>query len=60
MSVIGRLDKQVEEILISPLDKKGERVREDERVEEQAVKASTEDTNARPSTDKKELPVWLL
>lgn len=67
MSVIGRLDQQVEEILISPLDKKGERPRTsreaqtgaDESHEEQAERASrASQVNRQGKTE--ELPVWLL
>jgi hypothetical protein len=68
MSVIGRLDQQVEEILISPLDKKEERARSssethtgaDESHEEQAEIASRVHQNSAEPIEKSELPVWLL
>ncbi|HEY0544114.1 MAG TPA: hypothetical protein VGC91_01865 [Pyrinomonadaceae bacterium] len=68
MSVIGRLDQQVEEVLISPLDKKGERARasretptgEDESHEGQAEKASRVHQSSGEPIEKAELPVWLL
>jgi hypothetical protein len=68
MSVIGRLDKQVEEILISPLDKNRERPRApretqtdaDESHEEQAERASGVHQNSGDPVEKGELPVWLL
>jgi len=61
MSVIGRLDEQVEAVLITSLRK--ERTREEEPRRDESVTAP-----ARPATDRKPddseadppLPVWLL
>lgn len=69
MSVIGRLDKQVEEVLINPMEKnrRGETDRR-ERAEEapaeaheaapQANEHGLDETLRRP--EKSDLPVWLL
>jgi hypothetical protein len=62
MSVIGRLDEQVEAILISPPGRKRD-------APEQARKPVTEEANTRPDEESSaqasrerepELPVWLL
>jgi hypothetical protein len=69
MSVIGRLDDQVSEMLIKPLLKKRERkapeqesVREEQ--EARVLEAPPEDARAEELNDSKarreELPVWLL
>ncbi|HEY0078626.1 MAG TPA: hypothetical protein VGB73_08260 [Pyrinomonadaceae bacterium] len=65
MSVIGRLDKQVEDVLISPVSKtreKPEKVpsaddRESEPIEEER---QTETTQNQKRREKETLPVWIL
>ena len=61
MSVIGRLDKQVEDVLITPLEKKEPKVNH-EQAENPDSDASVEnarrDINQRDERDA--LPVWLL
>ena len=68
MSVIGRLDKQVEEVLISPLDRNGRRdpAKHEAQTDEQAhtheptERASGAHQNIRSQSEKDVLPVWLL
>jgi hypothetical protein len=61
MSVIGRLDKQVEDVLITPLEKKEPKVNH-EQVENSGSDESVE--NARRKVkhidERDALPVWLL
>jgi hypothetical protein len=68
MSVIGRLDKQVDEVLIAPLSKNNRR-EEDARGPQQRAEtqsdepreiATTDSENPRTRVSKDELPVWLL
>ncbi len=74
MSVIGRLDEQVNDVLITPLEKRGEHKRgaitQDARAPERPV-PSSETKGHAPGGDNKmseqetparsrELPVWLL
>ena len=63
MPVIGRLDKQVEDVLISPLSKKRPPAPEQTRDEDEPSQtpdaeepARDERRGSRPET----LPVWLL
>ena len=66
MAVIGRLDEQVDAVLIEPLRRTGERAddRHDPTAEEAAparppiTPVQSEDADARPAAH--ELPVWLL
>lgn len=68
MSVIGRLDKQVEEVLISPLDRDRRRdsaqrdAQTDEHAQTHEPTLATSGThrNIRGQSEKDELPVWLL
>ena len=66
MSVIGRLDGQVDDVLIKPLSKKGERVgaNEDAPAQPSAPPPADAESPAGDATDRerppRELPVWLL
>lgn len=65
MSIIGRLDKQVDEILISPLDRNRQRAPEaqqpaDAATPEEAQPSNHAHENPPPRNEKDELPVWLL
>jgi hypothetical protein len=68
MSVIGRLDKQVEEVLISPLDTDRQRASakhdaqpdDQPQASEPTGEASGTHQNIRGQHEKEELPVWLL
>jgi hypothetical protein len=68
MSVIGRLDKQVEEVLISPLDKNRRQTetprdspsREDATLDAQPEPTTGAEENPHPEREPEELPVWLL
>jgi hypothetical protein len=64
MPVIGRLDEQVDDVLIKPLSKKGER--EDAHADAPARSDATRPAGA-PADDAparqrppRELPVWML
>ena len=64
MSVIGRLDEQVEAVLINPLRRR-ERAPDEEARDEPATPApATEERDAESSPETRErdaaLPVWLL
>ena len=65
MSVIGRLDEQVDAVLIAPLKRKGEPA-EGEREQKRARAEQVEQTPRAPRKQGKEqtaadeLPVWLL
>ena len=64
MSVIGRMDKQVDDVLISPLARKNEQRKEDQESVEKPdsqAKAQPEFTSAQNRREEREaLPVWLL
>jgi hypothetical protein len=64
MSVIGRLDEQVDEVLISPLEKKrrADPIRRDERAEGERSLPAPAESPTEPESDgaRDELPVWLL
>jgi len=66
MTVIGRLDEQVDDVLIEPLSKKGERApaREDAPAQPSAPRptGSESPADAAPSPERptRELPVWML
>lgn len=69
MSVIGRLDDQVEAVLINPLKRRerlndGEAERESPPLPPPAATTSHEERDAASSPDEREadaaLPVWLL
>ena len=63
MSVIGRLDEQVDEILIAPVQRKKNQ-ETNERNDEQLPSDETPQIESNPSTkgraEREELPVWLL
>jgi hypothetical protein len=66
MSVIGRLDGQVDEIIIKPVGERNRRVR-DETATERAPRPETEavedrraEETERPAARSNPLPVWLL
>ena len=66
MSVIGRMDKQVDDVLISPLARRNKQGTDDQAREErithedkgQSKTESTSVPNRRAEQD--DLPVWLL
>jgi len=66
MPVIGRLDGQVDKVLIEPLSKKGEREDAPANVPAQpsaprpSVTESPADDAPGPKLRPRELPVWLL
>ncbi|HEY0004933.1 MAG TPA: hypothetical protein VGB17_08985 [Pyrinomonadaceae bacterium] len=62
MSVIGRLDDQVNKILITPIEKRGEDDEPDsQRTEEQRSQPVEDSSPAREQKSHHEgLPVWLL
>jgi hypothetical protein len=63
MSVIGRLDDQVDEILITPLQRKNNREANEQEAEQPSSREATQ-IESDPSTENvathNELPVWLL
>lgn len=66
MSVIGRMDKQVDDVLISPLARKPE-PNQDAQVGDEKIILPDKQRSAREAppaqarrTKKDELPVWLL
>ena len=68
MSVIGRLDEQVDAVLIAPLKKRGEQPPDEPHSPARDVPSSAKHIRA-PDSDEKpeqksrksdELPVWLL
>jgi hypothetical protein len=62
MSVIGRLDKQVDEVLISPLErkKKQEMNEEDEDASSREVVQTESEATVKKRPESGALPVWLL
>ena len=66
MSVIGRLDGQVDDVLIKPLSKKGGRAgtREDAPAQPPAPRPADAESPADDAPERErppqELPVWLL
>lgn len=66
MTVIGRLDEQVDDVLIKPLSKKGERAgaREDAPAQPSAPRPAGSESPADeapgPERPTCELPVWML
>ena len=65
MSVIGRLDKQVEDVLISPVSKTRERPEkvpspDERRSEPSDDERQTETAQNQKSREKETLPVWIL
>ena len=67
MPVIGRLDEQVDELIISPVSKRrrGEEPARDRREDAQEPPAPAPAPTETPATDESsaerdELPVWLL
>jgi hypothetical protein len=66
MSVIGRMDKQVDDVLISPVARKNQQAREtpegDEKTatrDESLLERETPPSRNR-TTGQNDLPVWLL
>jgi len=61
MSVIGRLDKQVNDVLITPLEKKDSKVNRDQSENSESDESVD---NAKPEVNRREdrdsLPVWML
>ena len=61
MPIIGRLDKQVDDVLIAPVSK---RRRDDEQTPEQTEEPDATLTQTPPADESSvktdELPVWLL
>ena len=65
MSVIGRLDRQVDDILISPLSKTREKKEKVPSVEQPGSDPSeaareTDAAENQKTDERRELPVWLL
>ena len=65
MPVIGRLDEQVDDLLIKPLSKKGALEDAPARVRERPAAAPPAPTGEHPeatgdNSARQELPVWLL
>ena len=66
MSVIGRLDKQVEDVFISPLSKTRETPDKVPSVEQPQSERSNDERRTettpenQPTREKSPLPVWLL
>jgi hypothetical protein len=63
MSVIGRLDDQVDEILITPLRKKNQQERneqEDEKASSRETAQIGPDSSEDKRVERETLPVWLL
>ena len=66
MTVIGRLDDQVDDVLIKPLSKKGARALDHEDAPSQPSSPRPADAEAPaggapgPQRPRRELPVWML
>jgi hypothetical protein len=63
MSVIGRLDEQVNEVLIEPLKKKKDQETNERRDEHSHRRETTQIEPAaaeKSEVERKSLPVWLL
>ena len=60
MSVIGRLDEQVDEALIRPLSKKDKQETTERENENQALREPIEEITEKQDRERDELPVWLL
>jgi hypothetical protein len=63
MSVIGRLDGQVDEILITPLQRKNNQEvneQEDEKASSREPTQIESDSSRKIGDKRDELPVWLL
>ncbi len=60
MSVIGRLDEQVDEVLIRPLSKRDKHDKTEQENENPVVRGSTEERAEKQDGKPDELPVWLL
>jgi hypothetical protein len=62
MSVIGRLDERVDEVLIAPVEKNQRKVKKAESeisTSDEAAEMKGQSANER-NAERKELPVWLL
>ena len=60
MSVIGRLDEQVDEVLIRPLSKKNEQETSARENENQALSEPIEESAEKQDRKRDELPFCLL
>lgn len=65
MPVIGRLDKQVDDTLISPIEKRNKPKTADDLVptepdEHAPTQTHTQATHESSKNSREELPVWLL
>ena len=60
MSVIGRLDEQVDEVLIRPLSRKDMQETTERENENQALREPIEEITEKQDRKRDELPVWLL
>ena len=60
MSVIGRLDEQVDEVLIRPLSRKDMQETTERENENQALREPIEEITEKQDRERDELPVWLL
>jgi hypothetical protein len=63
MSVIGRLDEQVDKVLISPLAGKNERETNEQDNDSDASRVATRTTSEslkKRDAERDTLPVWLL
>lgn len=60
MSVIGRLDEQVDEVLIRPLSKKNEPETSERESVNQSLRELVEENAEKRKRKRDELPVWLL
>lgn len=63
MSVIGRLDEQVDKVLISPLAGKNEQETSEQDNDSDASRAATptkSDSLKKRNAERDTLPVWLL
>jgi hypothetical protein len=60
VSVIGRLDEQVDEVLIRPLSKKDGQETSARENENQSLREPIEENAEKQERKRDELPVWLL
>jgi hypothetical protein len=63
MSVIGRLDDQVDEVLITPLQRKNNQEANEQKDEQPPLREATQiesDSSEKKRAERETLPVWLL
>lgn len=60
MSVIGRLDEQVDEVLIKPLAKTNRPETDEQKDDENSASRAATPEDAEPTPARERLPVWLL